>query len=233
MHLNELAERSALRIFEQSIHGGLGPGNLGVVVARHGIGKSAFLVGIALDDLFRGRKVLHVTIGKTIDHVREFYDEVFMDLANSAKLEDAPRVRREMERQRHIKCYLAGTYTTDRLREHIKMLREVLDFVPAAMIVEGFDFDNATPASLAEIREIAKDLKAECWMSATTHRDSPRDEKGVPAPVAAVKDEVDVIVTMAHDGKAVHLKLLKDHDNPDVSDVHLALDPTTMLLVKE
>ena len=233
MHLNELAERSPLRIFEESIHGGLGAGNLGVVVARHGIGKSAFLVGVALDDLFRGRKVLHVAIGKTIEHVREFYDEVFRDLAASAKLEDAPRVRREMERQRHIKCYLAGTYTTERLREHIKMLREVLDFVPAAIIFEGFDFDRATAESIGEIRAIAKELKAECWMSATTHRESPRDAKGVPAPIAEVKDELDVIVAMAHDGKAVHLTLLKDHDNPDVSDVRLALDPTTMLLVKE
>ena len=58
MYSKDLNERNPLRLFEHSIHGGLGPGNIGVVVARHGIGKTAFLVGIALDDAIRGRNVL-------------------------------------------------------------------------------------------------------------------------------------------------------------------------------
>lgn len=233
MHLNELSDRSPLRIFEQSIHGGLGTGNIGVVVARHGIGKTAFLVGVALDDLLRGRKVLHVSIGKTIEHVREFYDEVFMDLAHGARLDDIPTVRREMERHRHIKAYLAGTFSIEKLREHIRMLREVLDFVPTALILDGWDFESAPEEELGALRGIAEGLKAELWMSATTHRESPRDAQGIPEPVARHKSGIDVIVHMGHDGKSVHLRLLKDHDNPKVSEVGLALDPTTMLLVKE
>ena len=91
MYRKELNDRSPLRIFENSIHGGLGRGNIGVVVARHGIGKTAFLVGVALDDVMRGKKVLHVALNKTVDHVREFYDELFLDLAHSAGLENIPQ----------------------------------------------------------------------------------------------------------------------------------------------
>jgi len=40
MLLKELTERSPMRVFENSIHGGLGTGNIGVVVARHGVGKT-------------------------------------------------------------------------------------------------------------------------------------------------------------------------------------------------
>ena len=47
MYQKELNERNPLRVFEHSIHGGLGLGNLGVIVARHGTGKTALLVGIA------------------------------------------------------------------------------------------------------------------------------------------------------------------------------------------
>jgi KaiC/GvpD/RAD55 family RecA-like ATPase len=90
MYRKELNERNPLRLFEHSINGGVGPGNIGVVVARHGIGKTAFLVGIALDEAMRGRKTLHVSLDKTVDHIREFYDEIFMDLAHSAHLEDIP-----------------------------------------------------------------------------------------------------------------------------------------------
>ena len=233
MHLKELNERSPLRIFEKSIHGGLGPGNLGVVVARHGVGKTAFLVGVALDDLFRGRKVLHVSIRRTIDAVREFYDEVFAELAESARLEDAASVRREMERHRHIKAYLKDTFSIEKLREHVQMLREVVEFVPSALVVDGFDFDSASAEDLRALRGIARDLKAEMWLTANTHRESSRDAEGIPEPVSHLKGSLDVIVHMAHDGKAVHLRLLKDHDSASVSDVGLALDPTTMLLVRE
>ena len=58
-------------------------------------------------------------------------------------------------------------------------------------------------------------------------------EQGVPEPVSRLENEIDVILRMAHDTKAVHVSLLKDHDNPDVADLKLALDPTTMLLKKE
>src|SRR5207247_8939045 len=88
MYRKELNERNPLRLFEHSIHGGPGAGNVGVVVACHGIGKTAFLVGIALDDAMRGRKILHVSLEKTVDHMRVFYDEIFMYLVPHAQLED-------------------------------------------------------------------------------------------------------------------------------------------------
>jgi hypothetical protein len=38
---------------------------------------------------------------------------------------------------------------------------------------------------------------------------------------------------MDQTGSRVNLSLLKDHNNPDVSDVRVSLDPTTMLLIQE
>jgi len=59
MYTKEINERSPLRVFEKSIHGGLGKGNLGVVMSRAGVGKTALLIGIALDDLMRALWVRH------------------------------------------------------------------------------------------------------------------------------------------------------------------------------
>jgi KaiC/GvpD/RAD55 family RecA-like ATPase len=230
MLLKELTDRSPLRVFENSIHGGLGAGNLGVVVARHGVGKTAFLVDIALDDLMRGRRVLHVTIGRTIDHVREYYDEIFHDLAQMTELEGTAEIRREIESHRHIKAYLKDTFSIDHLRAHIAMLREVMGFVPVAIVMDGFDFASATAQDLEALRQVALDLKAEFWMTAHTHRTDPRDANGIPEPVAHLAGVFDVIVHMAHEGSASHLRILKDHDNPNVKDLAITLDPTTMML---
>ena len=233
MYSKELSERNPLRLFEHSIHGGLGPGNIGVVVARRGIGKTAFLVGIALDDAIRGRKVLHVSLDKTVNHVREFYDEIFMDLAHSADLEDLATARLEMERHRMIHTYTGGTFTTDKLRHSIQFLKEVAHFDPACLILQGFAFEQATLADIEALRQLAADFKVELWMSALTHRGVASDQRGIPEPLAKLASAIAVIVQMADDDGSVKLSLLKDHDNPDVAKLTLALDPSTMLLVKK
>jgi hypothetical protein len=233
MFSKELNERSPLRLFEHSIHGGVGPGNIGVVVARHGLGKTAFLVGIAIDDAIRGRKVLHVSLDKTVDHMRQFYDEIFMDLAHTADLEDHATARVDMERHRMIHTYTGGTFTIEKLRQSVQFLKEVAHFEPACLIIEGFGFEKATLAEIEALRKLAEEFNVELWMSAVTHRGVAADALGIPEPLTKLASAIAVIVQMADDSGSVKLSLLKDHDNPNVAKLTLALDPSTMLLVKK
>src|SRR5262245_288623 len=233
MYAKELNERNPLRLFEHSIHGGLGRGNMGVVVARHGIGKTAFLVGIALDDAMRGRKVLHVSLDKTVDHLREFYDEIFMDLAHSAQLEDLPAERLEMERNRIIHTYAGKSFTIHKLRHSVNFLKEYAQFHPDCLILEGFDFERGSLADMEAFRQLAADLNVEMWMSAITHRGVPSNQDGIPEPLAKLASTIAVIVQMADNSDGVQLSLLKDHDNPNVAKLTLALDPSTMLLINK
>ena len=233
MYRKELNERNPLRLFEHSIHGGLGRGNIGVVVARHGIGKTAFLVGIALDDAMRGRKVLHVSLDNTVHHLREFYDEIFMDLAHSAHLEDLPTERLEMERNRMIHTYAGKSFTIHKLRHSINFLKEYAHFDPACLVLEGFDFDRARLEDMNAFQQLAGEFNVEMWMSAVTHRGVPTTEHGIPEPVAKCAPAIAVIVQMTDYNDGVHLSLLKDHDTPNIAKLTLALDPSTMLLVKK
>jgi hypothetical protein len=233
MYRKELNERNPLRLFEHSIHGGLGRGNVGVVVARHGIGKTAFLVGIALDDAMRGRKVLHVSLDKTVDHLREFYDEIFLDLAHSAHLEDLATERLEMERNRMIHTYAGKSFTIHKLRHSINFLREYAHFDPACLIVQGFDFERATLEDIEAFRQLAGEFDVEMWMSAMTHRGVPANQNGIPDHIAKLSSAIAVIVQMYDQNTEVQLSLLKDHDNPNVAKLTLALDPSTMLLVQK
>ena len=233
MHRKEVNERSPMRVLEHSIHGGLGRGNIGVVVARPGLGKTAFLVGIAMDDLLRGRKVLHVSLEHTVEKVRDYYDDIYSEIAHKRELEDVWKVRVEMERNRRIHCYPPERFSVTKLREAISFMKEHGEFEPVAIVIDGWDFGAKTAEDIRRIRGIAEELQAEVWMSATTHRDAERNERGVPEPVAHLEGELDVILSMAHDGTSVHVGLHKDHDSQDVTDMQLALDPTTMLLVRK
>jgi hypothetical protein len=233
MHRKDLNERSPLRLLEQSIHGGLGRGNIGVVAARHGLGKSAVLVGIALDDLMRGRKVLHVALDERFDKIRDYYDEIFMDLARTGNLQDIGTERREVERYRNIHTFVRNSFSITKLRETITFLDNYMDFYPAALILEGFHFEQATKEDMDELRKIARKIDGELWMSAVTHHDSKKNDRGIPEPVAHLEDSIDVILELEPGDKAVNLRLLKDHDNPNVSPSHVALDPNTLLLIQE
>ena len=63
----EVMERSPLRVFERAIDGGLGRGNIGIVLSRPGVGKTGFLIGMALDALLQGRQVLHISTKETVE----------------------------------------------------------------------------------------------------------------------------------------------------------------------
>ena len=233
MHRKELNERSPLRVLEQSIHGGLGTGNLGAVIARNGVGKTAFLVGIALDDLMRGKKVLHISQQHPVEKVRTYYDDIFVDLAHEKALADVWKVRAEMERNRRIHHYLGHSFTVDKLQQTLAFLGEHGDFAPSAILIDDFDADATSAGELTALRAIAGRAEAELWISATIHREATLDDRGIPEPLAALASSIDVILHMAHDGNAVHISLLKDHDAPAAPELKLALDPKTMLVVRE
>jgi len=116
-----LNARSPLRLLEKGLHGGLGPGNLGVVLAGHGVGKTSFLVGVAVDELLRSGRVLHISLSHTVAHVRAHYDTVFEELASSTHLEDDGLIQAEIDRRRSIRVYLPNSFSTAKLCDAAKL----------------------------------------------------------------------------------------------------------------
>jgi len=234
MYTKEINDRSPLRVFEKSIHGGLGKGNLGVVMSRPGVGKTAFLIGIALDDLMRGRKVLHVSFQDSLDHVRTFYDEIFVELRKSTDMADARETHLRVERSRIIHTYRGIEFSTEKLDHDTRFYKEHLDFQPEVVIVDGFDLGQADETKLAALKDYARTHNVELWLSAITHREDPLAEpRGVPSRVARFDAWLSVMVRLEPTEKDVCLRLLKDHENPDVKDLHLHLDPRSLLLLLE
>ena len=111
----EVMERSPLRVFERAIDGGLGRGNIGIVLSRPGVGKTGFLIGMALDALLQGRQVLHISTKETVERVRDFYDQIFQSLADDLDLDNRPQRHLEMERNRHILVYNRKLFSLEKL----------------------------------------------------------------------------------------------------------------------
>ena len=218
----ELTERSPLRVLDRSIHGGLGRGNLGVACAGAGAGKSAFLVAVALDHLLSGRQVLHVALDHPVDRVRDYYDEIFSELAATESLEEAPRARQEVERYRRIHAFAPHTFSVDRLEQTLSLFEQHAGQHPECLIVDGYDFASGSPVEVAALKSVAASRGAELWMSATLRKD--------PGELDSYESLIDVLLRLKGDGGTVHLQLLKEHGRAVAEGVGLDLDPTTLLL---
>lgn len=231
MYRKEVSERSPMRVFERSIHGGLGKGNVGVVMSRAGVGKTAFLIDIALDDLMHERRVLHINIDDPVDKVRGFYDEIFHDLAESQKLSNRDRAHLNVERHRLIQTYARDSFSMDKVKQGIAIAHEHMSFDPDVIIFDGYPkFSTATEDDIREMKAIAQHYDCEVWTSGRARREDECDERGVPTKIARFEEYFSVIVKLEPQNDHVRLSLIKDHDNPDVADLFLELDPRTLLV---
>lgn len=231
MYRKDWYERSPLRVFEKSIRGGLGKGNLGVVMSRAGVGKTAFLIGVALDDLLRKQKAIHVSFEDPVERLREFYEAIFLELRRSIHLADPVEARLNMERHRMIHSYRSRELSVAKLRANLAFLKDHGQFVPQVVILDGVNFLNTDNQELADLKQFAVDHQVEVWMSAQTHRELPRDERRIAKEIVRFEDYISVVVLLhpAHKG-AVTIEILKDHDNPNVADLKMELDPTSLLV---
>jgi hypothetical protein len=223
-----LNARSPLRLLEKGLHGGLGPGNLGIVVAGHGVGKASFLVGVALDELLRSGRVLHVSMTHTVSHIRDHYDTVFEELAATAHLENEAQVHVDIDRNRSIRVYPRNALTTAKLREAVKV-ESATTGQPSLVVIEGLDFETTSRQDFVDLKDFASELAAEVWLSIAANSELVAQ---LPPAVERVEDLVSVVLALEPGDDAVLLRALKDHDNPDLSDLHVAIDPKTLLLTR-
>ncbi len=133
--------RSPRTLLERDGHPGPGPGNLVLVMGRAGVGKTAFIVGIGIDALLSGQKVLHISLERTVDKIRFWYDDLLRAmLKRENKLKHRTSIQLEIERSRHIQTYMGGAFTIDRLRQALDLLASAMDFAPDVIILDRVDF---------------------------------------------------------------------------------------------
>ncbi|MEO1267270.1 MAG: hypothetical protein AAFX99_04165 [Myxococcota bacterium] len=230
MFRKEVNEQSPLRILDSSIHGGLGKGNLGVVMARAGVGKTAFLVQIGLDDLLGERKVLHVALGgQTVNRVSSWYDALFDDLSRVTHLEEPHKVRQLMSTHRLIQSYKHAFVQPAEIERALSLYSNHLDFTPDTILIDGFDWTGSlvsTAATLGALKSCAQRLGSELWLTARTHRDM-----GDLKPCKDYWEIIDVALHLEPKGEYAQVRLLKDHDHEEQPDTTLRLQVDTMRLI--
>jgi hypothetical protein len=230
----ELISRSPLRILEQSTHGGVGRGNIGVIAAPKGVGKTACLVHLATDRLFQDKHIIHVSFADSTDHIIAWYEDIFQEIAQRYNLDNAMDVHDALVRNRIIMNFIQNGVHIGQIEKSVRSLIANTAFNADAIIIDGYDFSRSSIAELCEVKNFAGELGLEVWFSATVQKLLPSaGPQRIPDELMHLFEELEVVIYLEPHEGFVHLTLLKDHNVDLMTDPHLKLDPRILLIAEE
>ena len=223
--------RETVELVRRTLGSLLGPGDLGALMARAGVGKTACLTHIALEHLLADQAVLHVCIGGPAEKIKIWYQELIKNLHRSLPRDDCAARQRHIESRRFILAYLHSTFNPGKLELSLKNLEEQTDFHPSLIVLDGLDFERDPRATTEELQGFARAHAVSMWMSIRTHRHiDVVNQHGIPYPCHETDDLFKAILLLEHRSKAIDVRVLKRGESyrPEQADVFL--NPQTFLL---
>jgi len=172
-----------------NLAGGLGGGELGVVIAPTGIGKSHWLVNIGAAALIEGKNVIHYTFELRDTIVGRRYDSCITGIP----YHDIPKRRAELETQIQeisgkliVKKFPTKRVTINGIANHIEKLRAINDFEADIIVLDYADLMRSTKQYDAkrfeleliyeELRGLAAEIDIPCWTASQSNRSAANDE---------------------------------------------------------
>ena len=229
MMKKDLLLRNPLHQLGLASEDSLPDGAFGAVLARAGIGKTAFLVQIALHTMLRDRNVLHISLEDPVKKLTLWYREVFQHLAKQYESGEVSQIWDALLPHRFIMTFRVEGFSASKLEERMTDLKEQNIFSPQAIIIDGFNFAENAGASLSDLKRLAEKYGLHVWFSAKTHRHQKPGPEGIPFPLSDIIDLFDLVIQLNPEGKEIHVKTLKG--KAAHMDQHtLFLDPSTMLV---
>jgi flagellin-specific chaperone FliS len=229
----ELIQRSPLRIFEQSIHGGLKTGEVGIIVSQAGIGKTSMLVQLALDKLLQGKKVIHVSFTQHTHYVLAWYEDIFDELINKKDLDNAADVKDEIVKNRVLMNFNQEVMSGEQILRSLRAMIKEGGFAAESVIVDGFDFSRATRERIGNVKAFAKELGLSVWYSCTVKESGNwYDNDKMPLTLKDFADFVDIIIVLEPKQDHIELSVSKDRDDRGIRTLATRLDPKTLLILE-
>ena len=225
----DLILRNPLRVMGYENDDILNTGQFGAVLARAGVGKTAFLVQLSLNALLRGKNVLHISLNDPVQKVSLWYKEVFRNIATQYHINKTNKLWEAVLKHRFIMTFKVDGFSIPKLEERLTELTEQQIFSPRMVIIDGFPFDKSVRTSLNGLKTLTKNQGLHIWFAVRTHRHEEPGPEGIPAQLMNVDDLFEVVILLQPEGKEIHLKVVKGESSSSGYS-KLLLDPATMLI---
>jgi len=228
MILSELISRSPIRIFEQSIHGGLKAGEIGIIASPKGVGKTSVLVQLAMDKLLQGKKVIHVSFTQHNQYVPLWYEDIFAEFTSRKNLENAGDVKNDIVKNRVLMCFNQDGVTKEQILRSLRAMITEGCFRADSVIIDGFDFSRIDKEGIAQVKSFAAELDLSIWYSCSVKN----SKTAIPSELGGFIDIIDIVITLQPKPDHVELSVSKDRDAVVSKSMAMKLDPKTLLILE-
>lgn len=208
-------------------------GAFGAVLSRAGVGKTSFLVQIALTQLLVDRQILHISLDDNMEKINLRYQEAYTNLVDSIGYVDPQKAHRLWEDIQASKVgisYTETTFDTNKIRDYLKSFKTADLILPSIVIIDGLDFDQDNSVILDELAGLSRDFSIFIWFSMKSHRDEKLCSDGYPVQLEQHKDRFDKAIFLNPVKDKIEAIVLKDGDKTDHK---LQLNPATMMVIND
>ena len=173
-------------VINELLDGGLGKGELGVMVAPAGIGKSWALMNIGADAVKKGKTVLHYTLELNEAYVGLRYDSVITGIANQNLKHYQDDIKEQLEKLKGeliIKHYPTKTVSVMGIRAHVEKCI-MQDKKPDVIIVDyadlirghGQEKRHELEGIYEDLRGMAGEYEIPVWTASQANRSALEED---------------------------------------------------------
>jgi len=176
------------QVINQIMDGGLAAGELGVIVAPPGIGKSWALSSIGRHVIVNGMKVAHYTLELNEDYLGLRYDSLATGIEPNQLKHHIDEVRKAVAAtsgKLKIRYFPTRTVSISAIRSHLEQIKNI-GFIPDVVIVDYGDLLRSTDkyesrwqelgAVYEDLRGMAGELKVPIWTASQSQRSSVNED---------------------------------------------------------
>ena len=179
-------------VIDDLTQGGLGGGELGVIVAPAGVGKTWVLAAIGANSMKKGRHIVHYSLELNEAYVGLRYDSIFTGIANQNLKYHKDDVQSEMEKldgDLVIKYYPTKSASVNTLSAHLKRITTlgtevdmvVVDYADILKDTGGSrEVRHALGNIYEDLRGLAGEFQIPIWTASQANR-SALDEDVIEA----------------------------------------------------
>ena len=219
MEKKDLIEFSPVQYFT-NITGQLKNGELGLITAKKGLGKTSVLVQFGLDSLLRDKAIVHVSFDQHSSNVISWYSNILSEISKKKNIDNKADLADDIARNRTILNFNQETFTLPKVVNTIQALNEGGVKI-STIIIDGLDLAKTSKEDLEVLADFTKKEEMTAWFSFTSEADNLKDTLDA--------DKLGLFTTVAHlaaEGKSLYLNILKNGEGS------VKVDTKTLLISK-
>lgn len=158
----ELLASSPVRFFGPT-GAALDEGEIGLLTAKKGLGKTSILVQFGIDTLLKDKAIVHVSFNQKSENVITWYSSVLAEICKSHKV-DVDELSDELFRNRTILNFNQDTFTLPKVVNTLKALKDN-GIKLETIIVDDLDLLKTEVSDLNCFCDFIKEEKMTAWFS--------------------------------------------------------------------